>query len=56
MKKNLYPDDADARAEIKEAEQKAAGDHKRVLLVFGANWCYDCHVLDLAFHCPISRP
>jgi thiol:disulfide interchange protein len=21
-----------------------------VLLVFGANWCYDCHVLDLAFH------
>ena len=52
MKKNLYPDDADARAEIKEAEQKAAGDHKRVLLVFGANWCYDCHVLDLAFHRP----
>ncbi|MGH2364277.1 MAG: thioredoxin family protein, partial [Chloroflexota bacterium] len=23
--------------------------HKRVLLVFGGNWCYDCHVLDLAF-------
>jgi thiol:disulfide interchange protein len=21
-----------------------------VLVVFGANWCYDCHVLDLAFH------
>ena len=21
-----------------------------MLLVFGANWCYDCHVLDLAFH------
>jgi thioredoxin 1 len=20
--------------------------------VFGANWCYDCHVLDLAFHRP----
>ncbi len=52
MKKNLYPDDADARAEIKEAEMKAAAGHKRVLLVFGANWCYDCHVLDLAFHRP----
>ncbi|MGO8793181.1 MAG: thioredoxin family protein [Candidatus Sulfotelmatobacter sp.] len=52
MKKNLYPDDADAHAEIKEAEQKAASEHKRVLLVFGANWCYDCHVLDLAFHRP----
>ena len=52
MKKNLYPDDADAHAEIKEAEAKAAAEHKRVLLVFGANWCYDCHVLDLAFHRP----
>ncbi len=50
MKKNLYPDDADAHAEIKAAEEKAASEHKRVLLVFGANWCYDCHVLDLAFH------
>lgn len=52
MKKNIYPPDADAHAEIKEAEEKAATGHKRVLLVFGANWCYDCHVLDLAFHRP----
>jgi thioredoxin family protein len=52
MKKDLYPADADARAEIKEAEDKAAREHKRVLLVFGANWCFDCHVLDLAFHRP----
>jgi thioredoxin 1 len=50
--KNIYPPDADAPAEIKEAEQEAAREHKRVLLVFGANWCYDCHVLDLAFHRP----
>jgi thiol:disulfide interchange protein len=21
-----------------------------VILVFGANWCYDCHVLDATFH------
>jgi thioredoxin 1 len=49
MKKDLYPANADARAEIKEAEEKAAKAHQRVLLVFGANWCYDCHVLDLAF-------
>ena len=52
MKKNIYPDDADAHAEIKDAEEKAAAQHKRVLLVFGANWCYDCHVLDLAFQRP----
>jgi thioredoxin 1 len=50
MKKNLYPADADAHAEIKESEERAAAGHKRLLLVFGANWCYDCHVLDLAFH------
>jgi thioredoxin 1 len=49
MKKNLYPADADAHAEIKEAGEKAALAHKRLLLVFGANWCFDCHVLDLAF-------
>jgi thioredoxin 1 len=52
MNKNLYPADADAHDELSEAEQKAAVAHKRVLLVFGANWCYDCHVLDLAFHRP----
>jgi len=52
MKKDLYPANADARAEIKEAEEKTAKTHQRVLLVFGANWCYDCHVLDLAFHRP----
>jgi thiol:disulfide interchange protein len=52
MNKNIYPPDADAHAEIKEAEEKAATEHKRVLLVFGANWCFDCHVLDLAFHRP----
>jgi len=52
MNKNIYPPDADAHVQIKEAEEKAAAGHKRVLLVFGANWCYDCHVLDLAFHRP----
>ena|ERR1700692_3584695 len=56
MKKNIYPDDADAHAEIKEAEQRAAAQHKRVLLVFGANWCYDCYVLDLAFQRPDLAP
>ncbi len=47
--KNIYPAGVDAKAEIKEALAKASREHKRVLLVFGANWCYDCHVLDLAF-------
>ncbi|MGA8764971.1 MAG: thioredoxin family protein [Candidatus Sulfotelmatobacter sp.] len=50
--KKIYAANVDARAELKEAEDKASQRHKRVLVVFGANWCYDCHVLDLAFHRP----
>jgi len=56
MKKDIYPANVDAHAEIKEAEEKAAKEHKRLLLVFGANWCFDCHVLDLAFHRPDLAP
>jgi thioredoxin 1 len=52
MKLDLFPANADARAEIKEAEEKAGKERKRIVMVFGANWCYDCHVLDLAFHRP----
>jgi len=47
---NIYPAQADAHQEIRDAEQRAAKAHKRVLVVFGADWCYDCHVLDKAFH------
>jgi thiol:disulfide interchange protein len=48
--KEIYSESADAHAEIKEALEKATAEHKRVIVVFGANWCYDCHVLDKAFH------
>ncbi len=48
-KTDLYPADADATKEIADA-LKAATEKKRVLLVFGANWCYDCHALDRALH------
>jgi thioredoxin 1 len=56
MKKNLYPADADAHAEIQQAEERSASSHKRLLLVFGANWCFDCHVLELAFQRPDVAP
>src|SRR5580765_1249117 len=49
-KTDLYPANADAKKEIDEALKKAATDKKRVLLMFGGNWCYDCHVLDRALH------
>jgi len=47
-KDNIYPAGADATDEIQVALKRATTEHKRVLLVFGANWCYDCHVLDHA--------
>jgi hypothetical protein len=50
VKTDLYPAGADAKKEIATALEDSARDHKRVLLVFGGNWCYDCHVLDRALH------
>lgn len=46
----IYDEKADAKKEIQEALVKAKAQNKRLLLVFGANWCYDCHVLDYRFH------
>jgi thioredoxin 1 len=54
--KTIYDEKADAHVEIKEALEKAAASHKRVIVVFGANWCFDCHVLDKAFHRPDLAP
>jgi thioredoxin-related protein len=50
LRTNLYPANADATTEIADALKRAAAEQKRVLLIFGANWCYDCHVLDHALH------
>jgi Thioredoxin-like len=52
----LYPEPEESRAEIVSALAAARKDHKRVLLVFGGNWCYDCHVLDTAFHSRAISP
>ena len=49
-KRDLYPANANAQEEIDAALKRATPHHKRVLLVFGGNWCYDCHVLDRALH------
>jgi thiol:disulfide interchange protein len=47
---NIYPANADADKEIAAALARATTENRRVMLVFGANWCYDCHVLDHALH------
>jgi thioredoxin 1 len=55
-KRDIYPANVDAKAEIAEALANAAKTNRRVILVFGGNWCYDCHVLDAAFHSPEIAP
>jgi len=48
--RNIYVPGLNAHTELADALKLASQQHKRVLVVFGANWCYDCHVLDMAFH------
>ncbi len=52
ISKVIYAPGIDAHAEINRALALASREHRHVLVIFGANWCYDCHVLDLAFHRP----
>ncbi|MGH9515218.1 MAG: thioredoxin family protein [Terriglobales bacterium] len=44
----LYPPAGGAHGQITNALVQAGKTHKRVLVIFGADWCYDCHVLDRA--------
>jgi thiol:disulfide interchange protein len=54
--RDIYPDPAQAKADIAAALKTAAATHKRILLDFGGNWCGDCQVLDLYFHDARNRP
>ena len=48
--RDIYPDSAQAKADLAAALRTAAQTHKRIILDFGGNWCGDCQVLDLYFH------
>jgi thioredoxin 1 len=45
-----YDQHANATEQVRQALLAAQAAHKNVLLVFGANWCPDCLVLDSALH------
>ncbi len=53
---DLYSDPKEAEAELQAALAKAGKEKKRVIVVFGGNWCYDCHVLDTTFHSKAFAP
>ena len=55
-KREIYPDPAQARADLAAALRTAAQTHKRILLDFGGNWCGDCQALDIYFHDAANRP
>lgn len=43
-----YDESADARLQIRQALTEASTAGVPVLVVFGANWCADCKILDMA--------
>jgi thioredoxin-related protein len=45
MGPDIYDVHADGTAQIASALATASAEHKRVVLVFGANWCIWCHRL-----------
>lgn len=51
-----YDEAADARADIRATIADAQRAHVPVLIVFGANWCADCRILDTAFKTGASAP
>src|SRR5580658_1542101 len=52
----IYPDPAQARADVASALRTAAQTHKRVLLDFGGDWCGDCQVLNIYFNDAHNKP
>ncbi len=49
-KHDIYPDPSQAKADIAAALKAAPQAHKRVLILFGANWCPNCAALDKTMH------
>ncbi|HUY13847.1 MAG TPA: thioredoxin family protein [Terriglobia bacterium] len=48
----LNDENADAHQLISAAIGQASRLHKNIILDFGANWCFDCHVLESEIETP----
>jgi len=49
-----YDESADAQKDVQRAFETAAKSQRPVLVIFGANWCGDCRVLDTALKVPAT--
>ena len=52
----IYNESADAKAEVRQALAQAATTGVPLLVIFGANWCGDCKILDMALKQGVSAP
>ena len=52
----IYDEAADAKADVRRALIDAAKARLPLLVVFGANWCGDCKMLDTAFKTGSAAP
>ncbi len=48
----IYDEKAEARQQVSAAIAQASRSGKHVVLVFGANWCADCHALEAQMQKP----
>jgi len=48
----VYDEAADAKAQVAAALARAKAENKQAMIVFGANWCGDCKMLDGEFKKP----
>jgi len=53
---NPYNETADAKLDLKQALTQAATNQTPIIIVFGANWCGDCKMLDTAMKTGASAP
>ena len=47
-----YDERASGEQMLAQAFSQARAEHKQVMVVFGANWCPDCRMLDTILHTP----
>jgi thiol:disulfide interchange protein len=52
LRGDIYPDSGRGASDLETALTQAAREHKRIIVVFGGNWCGDCRVLNIYLHDP----